>query len=109
MTLAALLNALKIVKKDPGELKIVFNGVGASGVATTRSYMDAGVRNIIGCDTAGAIYEGRTENMNFMKEWYAEHTNPEGKKGPSGRSSKEPMSLSGCQGRTLSRSRWYAK
>ena len=58
VTLAALLNALKIVKKDPGELKIVFNGVGASGVATSKIFMDAGVRNIIGCDTAGAIYRG---------------------------------------------------
>ena len=81
VTLASLLNALKIVKKDPAELKIVFNGVGASGVATSKIFMDAGVRNIIGCDTAGAIYKGRTENMNFMKEWYADNTNPEGEKG----------------------------
>src|SRR5499433_201756 len=81
VTLAALLNALKLVEKDPGELKVVFNGVGASGVATSKIFMDVGVRNIIGCDTAGAIYKGRTENMNFMKEWYAEHTNPEGEKG----------------------------
>jgi malate dehydrogenase (oxaloacetate-decarboxylating) len=81
VTLAALLNALEIVKKDISSLKIVFNGVGASGVATSKIYMEAGVRNIIGCDTAGAIYKGRTENMNFMKEWYAEHTNPEGERG----------------------------
>ncbi len=81
VTLAALLNSLKIVGKDPSTLKIVFNGVGASGVATSKIFMDAGVRNIIGCDTAGAIYRGRTENMNFMKDWYAEHTNPEGEKG----------------------------
>jgi malate dehydrogenase (oxaloacetate-decarboxylating) len=81
VTLAALLNALEIVKKDISALKIVFNGVGASGVAVSKIYMEAGVRNIIGCDTAGAIYKGRTENMNFMKEWYADHTNPEGEKG----------------------------
>jgi malate dehydrogenase (oxaloacetate-decarboxylating) len=43
--------------------------------------MNAGVQNIIGCDTRGAIYKGRTENMNFMKEWYAENTNPEGIRG----------------------------
>src|SRR5262252_5338274 len=84
VTLAALLNALEIVKKDPSELKVVFNGVGASGVAVSKIFMDVGVRNIIGCDTAGAIYKGRTENMNFMKEWYAEHTNPEGEKGSLG-------------------------
>src|SRR5919202_1817747 len=81
VTLAALLNALKIVKKEPGELKVVFNGVGASGVATSQIFMDAGVRKIIGCDRRGAIYKGRTENMNFMKEWYAENTNPEGIRG----------------------------
>jgi malate dehydrogenase (oxaloacetate-decarboxylating) len=43
--------------------------------------MNAGVTNIIGCDTRGAIYKGRTENMNFMKDWYAENTNPEGIQG----------------------------
>lgn len=81
VTLAALLNSLKIIGKKPGELKVVFNGVGASGVATSKIFMDVGVRNIIGCDTAGAIYRGRTVNMNFMKDWYAEHTNPEGERG----------------------------
>jgi malate dehydrogenase (oxaloacetate-decarboxylating) len=81
VTLAALINALAIVQKEPGTLKVVFNGVGASGVATSKIFMDAGVRNIIGCDTAGAIYKGRTENMNFMKEWYADNTNPEGERG----------------------------
>ena len=50
--------------------------MGASGVATSKIYMDFGVRNIIGCDRAGAIYNGRTDNMNFMKQWYAENTNP---------------------------------
>lgn len=81
VTLAALINALRVVKKEPGELKVVFNGVGASGVATSKIFMDAGVKNIIGCDTRGAIYKGRIENMNFMKDWYADHTNPEGEKG----------------------------
>jgi len=39
--------------------------------------MAAGVKNIIGCDTTGAIYEGRKENMNWVKDWYARHTNPD--------------------------------
>ena len=43
--------------------------------------MNAGVENIIGCDSKGAIYKGRTENMNFMKDWYADNTNPEGVRG----------------------------
>ncbi len=81
VTLAPLINALRIVKKEPQDLKIVFNGVGASGVAVSKIFMDYGVQNIIGCDRAGAIYNGRTENMNFMKQWYAEHTNPNQEKG----------------------------
>jgi malate dehydrogenase (oxaloacetate-decarboxylating) len=81
VTLAALINALRVIKKEPEDLKIVFNGVGASGVATSKIFMDFGVRNIIGCDRAGAIYNGRTDNMNFMKQWYAENTNPDQEKG----------------------------
>jgi malate dehydrogenase (oxaloacetate-decarboxylating) len=77
VVLAALLNALKITGQKMQDLKVVFSGVGASGVACSKILLNAGVTNIIGCDTRGAIYAGRTENMNFMKEWYAEHTNPE--------------------------------
>jgi malate dehydrogenase (oxaloacetate-decarboxylating) len=81
VTLAPLINALRIVKKEPQDLKVVFNGVGASGVAVSKIFMDYGVQNIIGCDRAGAIFQGRTENMNFMKQWYAENTNPNQEKG----------------------------
>ncbi|MCZ6874377.1 MAG: NAD-dependent malic enzyme [bacterium] len=81
VTLAPLINALRVVKKEPQDLKVVFNGVGASGVAVSKIFMDYGVRNIIGCDRAGAIYNGRTDNMNFMKQWYAENTNPNQEKG----------------------------
>jgi malate dehydrogenase (oxaloacetate-decarboxylating) len=81
VTLAALINALRVIKKEPEDLKVVFNGVGASGVATSKIFMDFGVRNIIGCDRAGAIYNGRTDNMNFMKQWYAENTNPNQERG----------------------------
>ena len=41
------------MQKEPGALKIVFNGVGASGVATSKIFMEEGVKNIIGCDRAG--------------------------------------------------------
>lgn len=81
VTLAPLINALRVVKKEPQDLKVVFNGVGASGVAVSKIFMDYGVKNIIGCDRAGAIYNGRTDNMNFMKQWYAENTNPNQEKG----------------------------
>ena len=81
VALAPLINALRIVKKTPDELKVVVNGVGASGTAVSRIFMDYGVTNIIGCDRTGAIYRGRSENMNFMKDWYAENTNPAQEKG----------------------------
>jgi malate dehydrogenase (oxaloacetate-decarboxylating) len=82
VTLAPLINALRLVGKDPGELKVVFSGVGASGVAVSKIFIDYGVGNLIGCDRSGAIYKGRAENMNFMKQWYADHTNPKGERGP---------------------------
>jgi malate dehydrogenase (oxaloacetate-decarboxylating) len=81
VVLAALLNALKIVRKRIEDLKIVVAGVGASGVACTRIFLSAGARNIIGVDRAGALYKGRREHGNRVKEWYAAHTNPNGEKG----------------------------
>ena len=81
VTLAAFINALKLTGRTMEEQKVVVSGVGASGVACSKILMNAGVKNIIGCDTRGAIYKGRTENMNFMKEWYADNTNPEGIQG----------------------------
>ncbi|HEX3000063.1 MAG TPA: NAD-dependent malic enzyme, partial [Armatimonadota bacterium] len=81
VVLAALLNALRIVDKSIEDLKVVVSGVGAAGVACSKILMAAGVQNIIGCDRSGAIYRGRTNNMNVMKDWYAEHTNPEGLRG----------------------------
>ncbi|HJX16198.1 MAG TPA: malic enzyme-like NAD(P)-binding protein, partial [Candidatus Deferrimicrobiaceae bacterium] len=81
VVLAALLNSLKIVKKRMENMKVVVAGVGASGVACSKILMNAGVRNIIGVDRIGAIYKGRKQHMNFMKEWYADHTNPFHEKG----------------------------
>src|SRR5687768_2416870 len=84
VVLAAVLNALKIVKKKLGDVRIVFTGAGASGIATAKLLMKEGAKHIIGCDRAGAIYRGRTENMNPMKEWFAEHTNPRRIRGTAG-------------------------
>jgi malate dehydrogenase (oxaloacetate-decarboxylating) len=84
VVLGAMLNALKLVKKKMSEARFVFIGAGASGIATAKLLMKAGARHIIGCDRAGAIYRGRTENMNSMKEWFAEHTNPRRIKGSAG-------------------------
>jgi malate dehydrogenase (oxaloacetate-decarboxylating) len=63
------------------DINVVVNGVGAAGVACTKIIMAASARNVIGCDQAGAIYRGRSEQMNLVKEWYAENTNPNHEKG----------------------------
>jgi malate dehydrogenase (oxaloacetate-decarboxylating) len=81
VVLAALINALKIVGKQMSEIKVVVNGVGAAGVACTKIIMHAGVTNVIGCDQNGALYRGRKEHMNSIKEWYADHTNPNEERG----------------------------
>ena len=81
VVLAALINALKIVGKKMEDIKVVVNGIGAAGVACSKIVMAAGVKNIIGCDTSGAIYKGRKEHMNWVKDWYARNTNPHKEKG----------------------------
>jgi len=81
VVLAALLNATRIVKKNLDDMKVVVLGVGAAGVACSKILMAAGVKNIIGVDRSGIIHKGRTENMNFMKEWFADNTNLEGVSG----------------------------
>src|SRR6266404_2089126 len=84
VVLAALINALKIVGKELSDVRIVFTGAGASGIATAKLLMLEGARHIVGCDRAGTIYRGRTDNMNSMKQWFAEHTNEEGLRGSAG-------------------------
>jgi malate dehydrogenase (oxaloacetate-decarboxylating) len=76
VTLAALINSLKIVGKEMRDLKVVVNGIGAAGVACAKILMSAGVENIVGCDSKGIVHEGR-EGLNASKQWFAQHTNPE--------------------------------
>ena len=71
-----MINALKLVKKKMSDVRFVFTGAGASGIATAKLLMKAGAKHIVGCDRAGAIYKGRTENMNSMKEWFARAHEP---------------------------------
>ena len=80
VVLAALRNALKVVDKKMEDLKVVMAGVGAAGVAITKILLEAGVPNVIGVDRQGAIYEGRTD-LNPAKQWLAENTNPEQRRG----------------------------
>ncbi|MDP2675506.1 MAG: NAD-dependent malic enzyme [Dehalococcoidia bacterium] len=77
VVMAALINALKITGKKLESAKIVISGVGAGGTSTAKLLTLAGARNIIGCDRAGALFRGRTEHMNPMKEWFVQSTNPE--------------------------------
>jgi len=81
VVMAALINALKIVRKNLADVKVVVNGVGAAGTCTAKLLIVAGVRSIIGCDRAGALFRGRTERMNPMKEWLAQSTNPDNVRG----------------------------
>jgi malate dehydrogenase (oxaloacetate-decarboxylating) len=84
VVLAALLNALKIVRKDLKRLRVVVTGVGAAGTATIKILLSSGVRDIIGVDEHGAVYRGRTVGMDFMKRWVASATNPRQVKGSLG-------------------------
>jgi len=81
VTLAGLINALKVVGKRMGNVKVVFNGAGASAMACAKFYMGAGVKDVIMCDTKGTIYAGRKEGMNPYKEEIAKVTNLEGVEG----------------------------
>jgi malate dehydrogenase (oxaloacetate-decarboxylating) len=80
VVLAALQNSLKLVDKKMGDLKVVIAGVGAAGVAIAKILMQAGVENVIGVDRKGAVYTGR-DDLNASKQWFAEHTNPEMRRG----------------------------
>ena len=82
ITLAGLMNALKVVHKNLEEIRVVVNGAGAAAIAISRLLLSAGVRHLILCDRRGAIYEGRAEGMNEVKEEMAKVTNREKKQGP---------------------------
>jgi len=76
ITGAALLNALELTGKDISKIKVVFNGAGASGIATAEHYIRLGVKreNIFLVDTKGVVFKGRTEGMNKYKERFAQDT-----------------------------------
>ena len=76
ITLAGLQNALKVVGKKLEDVKIVFNGAGAAAIAIVKLLLSAGAKNVTLCDRKGAIYAGRTEGMNPVKEEIAQVTNP---------------------------------
>src|SRR5699024_11067728 len=75
VTVAGLMNALKLVGKSFNEIKVVANGAGAAGMAIIKLLENFGVKEIIMCDSQGAIYEGRPRRMNAVKEIVAKKTN----------------------------------
>jgi malate dehydrogenase (oxaloacetate-decarboxylating) len=81
VTVAGLVNALKIVGKKMNEIRVVANGAGAAGIAIIKLLYSYGVRDIIMCDTKGAIYEGRPNGMNSIKDEVAKFTNRDNVKG----------------------------
>lgn len=81
VTLAGLLNALKLAGKKLNEVRIVINGAGAAGIGIAELLVYAGAKRICLVDTAGTIYKGREHDMNYMKEMIADITNKELLKG----------------------------
>ena len=81
ITLAGLTNALKVVGKKKEEVRIVMNGAGAAAISICRLLLKAGFKDVTLCDRKGAIYEGRTEGMNPVKEEMSKLTNLQKKQG----------------------------
>ena len=81
ITLAGLMNALKVVGKRSEDVRIVTSGAGAAAVSITKLLLSHGFKNIIMTDRRGIIYKGRPEGMNWIKEEMAEETNLKGMKG----------------------------
>ena len=80
VVLSAMINALKLVNKKIEDIEVVVNGSGAAGIAITKLLMKTGLKNVVLCDTKGAIYEGR-DNLNPIKEEMAKISNLNKKQG----------------------------
>ena len=81
ITLAGLMNALKVTGKELDKVKIVMNGAGAAAIAIAKLLLTSGAKDVTMCDRTGAIYEGRETGMNPVKEEMAKITNLRKEKG----------------------------
>ncbi len=81
VTLAGLINALKLTGKKKEEACVVVNGAGAAAISITKLLLKYGIKDITLCDRTGAIYKGRVEGMNTIKDEIAQKTNIQCKKG----------------------------
>lgn len=82
VTVSGLLNALKLTGRSFNKIKVVLNGAGAAGVAIVKLLNSFGVKDLIMCDSKGAIYEGRPNGMNPIKEKISKYTNLNNEQGP---------------------------
>ena len=80
ITLAGMINALKLTGKHIDDISVVVNGAGAAAIAITKLLISRGLKDVVLCDRKGAIYEGR-DGLNPAKEEMAKITNQKGKKG----------------------------
>ena len=81
ITLAGITNALKVVGKRKEDVRVVMSGAGAAAISICRLLISAGFRDVTLCDRRGAIWDGRAEGMNPVKEEMAKITNPAKRKG----------------------------
>jgi malate dehydrogenase (oxaloacetate-decarboxylating) len=81
VVLAALLNALRLTRQKLERLRIVISGAGAAGVAVARILLRGGARDIVVCDRAGVLHEGRLPDLNESKAGLVRHTNPRNQRG----------------------------
>ena len=85
VVMAALLNAVKLTGRRMEELRVLIIGLGAAGIAVTKILLEAGVRQIVGADSRGALHSERADyldgSMNAQKRWFAQATNPERRDG----------------------------
>jgi malate dehydrogenase (oxaloacetate-decarboxylating) len=88
VVLAALLNACKVTGRSVSDVRALVVGLGAAGIAVSKILLAAGVKEIVGCDSKGALHTGRADyqdgSMPAIKRWFAESTNPEGRAGGPG-------------------------
>jgi len=81
ITLAGLINALRVVGKEKEQVRVVMNGAGAAAISICRLLLSYGFKDVTLCDRTGAIYDGRTAGMNPVKEEMAKVTNLEKRQG----------------------------
>jgi malate dehydrogenase (oxaloacetate-decarboxylating) len=83
VTLAAVMNACKLTGRSVSDVRALIVGVGAAGIAVAKILLEAGVRDVIGCDSRGALHRGREDydTLSPQKRWLADDTNREGRAG----------------------------